>query len=322
MDRRKIVAAADAFEAQIANDLIAIRRLEQIVQADDEDKPAHVRVILQRGENQIAVGHEPLHVVVGDAAAIFENFIETGHLGDAEGGIDFAEAIVVSQPCVGEPIHAVAALVAERLTDGGEGIVVGDDHSALAGRDLLVGIEAENSGAAEGADGAAGELAAETLAGVFDEDQFVFLGDLLDLDHPDGISKCFDGDDRLGPGRNRGGGFVGIQIERLRINISKDRRRADVQNAIGGCDETERRGDDFIPGLDAGGDHGGVKPGGAGGDADRVTATGDLGAESLELDDFGSDGKGGGLKYIHNRIDVGLGDIRLGKGYWCHGVGE
>ena len=95
-----------------------------------------------------------------------------------------------------------AALAAQGAADVGEVVVVGDDHPAFAGGDLLVGVEAEDAGAAEGADGSLaagdGDASAEAFAGVFDEHQLVLLGELFELDHSAGMSEDFDGDDGLG----------------------------------------------------------------------------------------------------------------------------
>ena len=61
---------------------------------------------------------------------------------------------------------------------------------AFAGGDLLVGVEREDAGPAEGADRpVAATCAAEAFAGVFDEDQLVLLGDLLELDHAAGVAE-------------------------------------------------------------------------------------------------------------------------------------
>ncbi len=95
------------------HDVVAVAGLEQIVQPDDEDEPAHVRVVLQGRQDQIAVGHQPFDVELGDAPAGFEDLFEPADLGDAEGGVDFAQAIVVAEPLVREPGHSFAALVAQ-----------------------------------------------------------------------------------------------------------------------------------------------------------------------------------------------------------------
>ena len=44
-----------------------------------------------------------------------------------------------------------------------------------------------------------GDVAAESFAGVFDQRQFVLLGELLQFDHPAGMAEAFHGDDGLGP---------------------------------------------------------------------------------------------------------------------------
>ena len=56
-----------------------------------------------------------------------------------------AHAIVEAKPLVREPCIALAALVAKRSARGREGVVIGDDHPALAGGDLLAGMKSEQA---------------------------------------------------------------------------------------------------------------------------------------------------------------------------------
>src|SRR5205823_8416813 len=86
-----------------------------------------------------------------------------------------AQAIVVSQALMRQPVHSLASLVTQRATRRGEGVVVGDDHPALAGGDLLIGIEPEDTGAPKPADRSRPGKSAEALAGIFDQDQLILL---------------------------------------------------------------------------------------------------------------------------------------------------
>src|SRR5438046_1367745 len=96
-----------------------------------------------------------------------------------------------------QPAHAFAALIAERAAIVGKGVIVGDDHPALAGGDLLVGIKRENAGAAERSDRPRARKSAEALAAIFDENQLVLSRDLLNFAHSAWMSKRFHGDKRL-----------------------------------------------------------------------------------------------------------------------------
>ena len=109
---------------------------------------------------------------------------------------------------------------------GGEVVVVGDDHAAFAGGDLLVGIEGEDAGPAERADGARSRMLEPTCPpkpsqAVFDEDQFVLLGELFQFDHAARVAEGFDGDDGLGLGCDGGGGLGDVQIEGLGMMSAK-----------------------------------------------------------------------------------------------------
>ncbi len=319
MDGREVVAAADEFGAELSDDGIASVGVEEVAEANDEDEPAHEGIFGDGGEDEITAGHEAVDVEMGDAAAVFEEFVESVHLSDADGGIDFAEAVVVAESFVREPGHSFAALVSECTAGGGEAFVVGEDHAAFAGGDLFIGVESEDAGAPEGADGAFAGASAEAFAGVFDEDEFVFLGELFDFDHSAGVAEGFDGDDGLGIWGEGGFEFGEVDIEVFGVDIDEDGFSADVEDAIGGGDEGEGGGDDFVAGLDAGGDHGAMEAGGAGGDADGVLASDAFCAEGFEFLDFGADGEGWGGEDVDDGVDFASGDVGLGEGDGsCH----
>src|SRR5687767_12137647 len=143
MNRREIIGAADAGGSQFLDGFIAVAKLEEVVEADYEDEPGHHRVFDDGGDDDKTAGHYALDVLDGNAVAFFGQLVEALHLGAAEGGVDFGEAIVVAKALVGQPAHSLAALVAKGAARLGEGFIVGDDHSAFAGGDLLVGIKAE-----------------------------------------------------------------------------------------------------------------------------------------------------------------------------------
>ena len=78
-------------------------------------------------------------------------------------------------------------------------------------------------------------------------------------------------------GRQVTGGFGqagDIDIAGARVGIHKDRDGILEQDHIGGGDEGEGRGEDQVAGLDAGGAHAQVQPGGAGVDADGMSGAG------------------------------------------------
>src|SRR5205814_10585276 len=56
MNRREVIVATDAGAAQLVHDMIAIAGAEQVVQANDENEPAHVIAVGERRQDQVAVG--------------------------------------------------------------------------------------------------------------------------------------------------------------------------------------------------------------------------------------------------------------------------
>jgi len=314
MNGGEVVAAADACGAEVDHEGVAGAGVKEVAEADDKDEPAHEGVFGDGGEDEVAAGHEADDVMVRDAAAVFEEFVEAAELGDAEGGVDFAEAVVVAEALVGEPGLAFAALVSEGAAGLGEAFIVGDDHAAFAGGDLFIGVEAEDASAAEGADHAFAGASAEAFAGIFDEDDLVFLGELFEFGDAAGVAEDFDADDGLGFGGEGGGEFIEVDVEGFRVDIDEDGFSSDVEDAVGGGDEGEGGGDDFVVGADAGGDHSAVEACGAGGDADGVLSGGEFGAEGFELFDSGPDGESGGIEDIDDGVDFALCDVGLREG--------
>lgn len=78
---------------------------------------------------------------------------------------------------------------------------------------MFVGVEGEDASAAEGTDFAFVELSAECFAAVFDECDFVSVGDGLDFVHVCGVAEDFDGDDGFGFGSDGGFEFFGVHVE-------------------------------------------------------------------------------------------------------------
>ncbi len=174
-------------------------------------------------------------------------------------------------------------LIAVRAAEVGDAVVVGDDHAALAGGDLLVGVEAEDSGVAEGADGFAAVLASQPLARIFNHSNLVPAGDRAVLGHEDRVAEGLDREDGFGLGRDRVLDALRVHVQGLGADVHEDRLRADIQNAVRRRDEGKGRGDDLIAGADAHREHEHVQPGGAGGARDGVPTAGARRDRRLEL---------------------------------------
>ena len=122
-----------------------------------------------------------------------------------------------------QPCHAIAALVSQAAAHRGEGIIIRHDHATFTGGDLFVGIKSKDTGTAERSDGALAVIPAEAFAAIFDQHEFMLLGELFEFDHSTGMTKNFHGDNRLGFRCDRGFDFADIHVQRFRIDIDEDR---------------------------------------------------------------------------------------------------
>ena len=141
------------------------------------------------------------------------------------------------------------------------------DHPALARRELLVGVEAEDGRVPARADrGAVGVHGAERLAGVLDDRQ----AEALERREVGRVAEDVDRQQRrraLGDRRGRG---LRVDVQRHRVDVREDGPRALEQADVGAGDERERRRHDLAAVLHAGGAQRQVKPGRAARDCARV----------------------------------------------------
>ncbi len=204
-------------------------------------------------------------VLAGNGFASFQNGFNALELGGAEGAIQFGDSIVVAELFVLEPIGGiVAAVIAKFTSERGEFRIVCDDHTAFAGGDLFIGIEAKNPNVSEGSNFAAVELRAEGFASVFDDMEIVTASDFQDVGECGRTSESVHDDDGAG---SRGDGFFdagGIEIERVRIDINENGDGTLVAENVGDGDEGERWNDDFIAVGDAEGANAEMERGRAG----------------------------------------------------------
>ena len=99
------------------------------------------------------------------------------------------------------------------------------------------------------------------------------------------VAVDVDGDDRSRPLRDRGLDRLGRQVERPRIDVGEDGRRALVDRAVGRRDEGVGRGDDLVAGTDSGGDAEEMESRGAARDRGGVRRADRLGERLLEAVD-------------------------------------
>jgi len=207
-----------------------------------------------------------------------------------------------------------AALVAHAAAEFGDATVIGDDHASFAGGDLLVGIEAKDTGGAEGAGSAAVEGGAEGFAAIFDEGDAVTIGDAFVGIHVGGVAEGGDSDDGLGAWGDGGFELGGVHVEGDGVDIDKDGSGTDHEDAVAAGDEGVGSGDDFVAGADAEGGHEEVKAAGATVDSDAEAASDAACDEGFELFDHGADGEATGAEGLQDQGLFEVGDVGLGEG--------
>ena len=220
------------------------------------------------------------------AVAFGAQLLQAGELHGAQGGGHLVQAVVVAEVGVLQPgIADGAALVAQGAHEIGGGGIICDDNPALAGGDLLVGVEGEYAEIANGPGRAALVFGSESLAGVFDDRQLILPGNPQDRVKIGGLTEDVDGQDgferaiRLSPcaGQPAAGFFASghqvmrgsfdqfrINVAGARVNIHKDRDGVLEQEHVAGSHKGEGRGDDGIPSANSGGAHAQVQSGCAG----------------------------------------------------------
>ena len=147
-----------------------------------------------------------------------------------------------------EPAHVGRAALVALGVDALLGLGRRRHHrAALAGGELLVGIEGEHRQVAPRAHrGAVGVRAAERLAGVLHEPQRAVGGEPLEGRHVGRVSEDVH---RQQPGRavgHRVGRGLRGDVERARVDVAEHGPGALVEQAVRGGHEAERRRDNVV----------------------------------------------------------------------------
>ena len=127
-----------------------------------------------------------------------------------------------------------------------ERVVVGDDHAALTGGDVLVRVEADSADIAEAAAGEPTTGLPDGLRRVLDDFEAVTLRYLQYRIHVHRQAVDMDGHDRLRAGRDLrlDGPDVHVPCVGIAVHEDRDRARADYLGDAG--DDRERGEDDLI----------------------------------------------------------------------------
>ena len=219
------------------------------------------------------------------------------------GGLQLVEARVVAD--LGVEHAVLGAVGAKPPGGGGELVVVGDDRAPVAeAAQVLGGEEAEGGGVAERSGHACRRARAGGLRGVLEHAQAVRLGELAQLGHRRRVPVQVDragapwcASPIAGSARRRG------HVEGPRVDVAEDRRRAGVDDRLGGRVEGERGHDDLVAGADAEGPQRDRQRVGAVGDADAVAGPEEVRELGLEGLDLGPEDVAAGAK--HRGLAVG-----------------
>jgi len=325
VDGREIWRAGDGVLREERLDAVAIARFGE---SNDEDEPAD-RAVRHGERGQLKPGNirEKDMVTLGGGSTEGKNFVDTAELNAAEGAGDVGEAVVESyvgmmQPvmlptkgdlgALGLPVR-ISALIAEASESVGVELGAGQDGSALSGGDLLVGIEAEDSEIAEGANTTLMKVSADGFAGVFDDHQVMARGKVAKSEHVCGDAKGVDDEDGARSRSEHSFNSIGREVECDRIDIGEDGRGADLEDGVGDSDESEGWDDDFVAFLDAESEQGHVKAGGAAADGDGVRGGVVVGEGRFKVGEFGPEAEVGSAQDGGDGVDFCFGDVGRGE---------
>ncbi len=181
------------------------------------------------------------------APALLGPLVEPAELREPEGGGEVGGLEVRAQclVVVADP-HAVVAEEAEPV---GHLVVVGRREAALAGHQVLRGVEAEH-GRTEPAGALPVVRRAVGLGGVLHDPQAVALGDRHERVHVRHEAVEVDRQDRLRAGRDRRLHRGRVDAEVVLADVHQDRRGADPEDRAHRGVEAERDGDHLVAGAD------------------------------------------------------------------------
>ena len=316
VQRGEIAPAPDTARSHEAQYGIAGLPGEAWRQPDGENEPGDAPVGgVENGDGHFRNATQTFAVTGRPIRALRENALDPAHLREAQSAIQFGEAIVVTEQAMIQPsVRRPAALIAERANRLGELAIAGDEHSAFARGDRLVGIEAEDSKVAEAADGPAAVLRAKGLAGVLNHPGSVAGGKLQDGIEVGGTAEGVDDEDGARAGRDGTGDAGWVEVEREGIDVRENRRCALVKNGVGGGDEREGRENHLVAFTDSQGRQTEVQAGRARGQGHAVRHADEAGDGFLELLELGAEADPRGVQHRDDGFDIRSVDIRGREG--------
>ena len=210
-----------------------------------------------------------------------------------------------------QPAPAVGApLICEALSQTPFLFGRNNERPALPRRDLLVRIERKDRWVAVRAEGLPTVASAECFAGILDEREFVASGDISKLIELHWVAKNVDRENGPRTRRNRAFDRRGIEIERVRIYVDKDRFCTFVEHAVRRSHEGEWRGDDLVSCGDLGHANCKMQTRRSTRDSDRMGRVDCVRDKMLKAFDHWAEGESSRCKNISDKLALALADRR------------
>jgi len=233
-------------------------------------------------------GLEPGDDALLDAVEPCDDGAGLAELDDVDGGFDLGHAVIgPGEDFAGVALGGEAVGPPESATFGEVGgafvetSIVGDQESAFAASDDLVGGDGEAADVSPGADEASLDGGGTGLCTVLDDHEAVLSCDLHDGGHVADGAEDVGGGDGDGARGDQGGDLLRVHGEGL-IDVAEDGDALGGDDGSSGGDEADGGDDDLGPRSDTGGDKGGVEGAGPGGESDGVPGAEDLACGALE----------------------------------------
>ena len=237
--------------------------------------------------------------------------LQVGHV-VFETGLDHRVVLValVAETLPGVLAHAVQRQDADPVGQFG---IVGQDHAAFAGGQVLGHVEAVTTAQTGSTHRAPVVSGFQGVRAVLDQHQVVLADDRHDGVHVAGAPGEMHDQHRPGALADRRLDRRGIDVHAGRIDVGQDRRGAAVDDRVHRGAEGQRRGDDLVARPEAGGDQAQVQGGRAGVDRDRVPGAAVGGDRVLESPHPGARTEPAAAHGGHDLLDLGVLDGRCAE---------
>ena len=317
VDRHVVDGDADVLGAEGRQDRAPVGAKPLGLEQHREDMPRVADIGSDGGQQEPRLTGQLRPVAVSQLGAPLQERLQPGELGEPECALQIRQPVVVPElhhggvlvaslvalaglrlePVVPEPPQARVQLATRR-----------GHQAALAGGDVLDGMEAEGRQVGERAHPPAPVLGAERMRRVLDEREPAVAREGAERVEVSRLAGVVDGHDGAGapgePGRDVGG----VHVQRVAPHVGEDGDPALVQHGVGRRGEGKRGNDDLVPRPDAGRERCRVERGRARADRDRVGGAHRGGHGALELGDPGTGGEPAAAQHRQRRLHVVLVD--------------